>query len=233
MEFTTFAWISEVVSFSLQAYCVFLFCGRKSLQLLMVVLCLRNLLSVATHTMPWPYFYQLYFGRILTALVALWAIADVACHPATPKWTLRLPVVFAGLLAIPYWPTNPANGPGELEQYRLFCLCLGMFILAIHTIFLSVHRLSISLQLLLLVMLAVEAMGSVGMLNFGYHPQFQMFCWWIGLVALGSFSISMRLPPHLALDGPPDQNASSTGATIRLPLQSRLPHSRVFERWQN
>src|SRR5262249_40689680 len=136
MEFDSFAWISEIVSFSLQSYCFFLFRERKSLRLLMAVLCLRNLLSVATHTMPWPYFYQLYFGRILTALIALWALADISCYPATPRWTLRLPVAFAALLAIPYSPFNPHNGPGELEQYRLFCLGLGLFILVLHTIFL-------------------------------------------------------------------------------------------------
>lgn len=233
MEFNSFSWISEAISFSLQAYCFYLFRGRKSLQLLMLVLCLRNLASVATHSMPWSYFYQIYFGRIITALIGLWALADVACHPGTPKWTLRLPVAFAALLAIPYWPTLHQNGPGELEQYRVFCLCLALFILALHTIFLVVARQSIMLQLLLLAAFAVEVTGALGMLKLGYQPQVQMFCWWVSLAVLGSFPAGMRLPIHPALSGSPDQTfgcAASTEATIRLPLQSRLPHSRIYER---
>lgn len=231
MEFTSFSWISEFVSFTLQSYCFFLFPGRKSLRLLLIVLCLRNLVSIATHNMPWPYFYQLYFGRIIVALIALWAVADVSCYPATPKWTMRLPVAFAALLAIPYWPTNPVNGPGQLEEYRLFCIGLAIFTLALHTLFRARYRQSITLQLLLLVTLTVEALGSVGMIKFGYHPKFQMFCWWIGLVALGSFAASKLSPLHPASLGSQGQNGESTEVVLRLPLQSRLPHSQVFERW--
>lgn len=234
MGFTSFSWISEIVSFSLQSYCFYLFRGRKSLQLLMALMCLGNLASVATHNMPWPYFYQLYFGRIVIALVGLWAVADVACSPGTPNWPLRLPVAFAALLAIPYSPLNPENGPAELEQYRLFCLACAFFILALHTIFLVAARQGITLQLLLLVALFVEATGAAGLLRIGYHPRFQMFCWWVGLVALGSFPAAMKLPPHPVLSGSQDQTcgcAETTEAAIRLPLQSRLPHSRVFERW--
>lgn len=233
MEFNSFSWISEAISFSLQAYCVYLFRGRKSLQLLMVVLCLRNIVSVATHSMPWPYFYQIYFGRIITALIGLWALADVACHPGTPKWTLRLPVVFAALLAIPYWPTLSENGPAQLEQYRVFCLCLALFILALHTIFLIAARQSITLQLLLLGAFAVEVTGALGMLRLGYQPQVQMFCWWVGLAILSTFPAGMKLPPHPALLGSQGQKfgcAASTEATIRLPLQSRLPNARIYER---
>lgn len=235
MEFSSFSWISELIGFSLQAYCFYLFRGRKSLQLLMVVLCVRNLVSVATHTMPWPYFYQLYFGRIITALIGLWAVADVACEPGTPKWTLRLPVAFAALLAIPYWPTLPQNGPAQLEEYRVFCLGLAVFILALHTIFLIAARQSITLQLLLTAALLAEATGALGILRLGYHPRPQMICWWVALVVLGSFSVGMRSRPHPASTGSEDRmcvSAQSTGAVLRLPLQSRLPPSQVFERWQ-
>ncbi len=176
MEFTSFSWISEAVSFSLQAYCFYLFRGRKSLQLLMLVMCLSNVASVATHTMPWAYFYQIYFGRIIIALIGLWAVADVACHPGTPKLILRLPAVFAALLAIPYWPTLAQNGPAQLEEYRVFCLWLALFILALHTIFLIAAHQSITLQLLLLGAFAVEVTGALGMLKLGYQPQVQMFC---------------------------------------------------------
>lgn len=242
MEFNSFSWLSEIVSFSLQAYCFLLFRGRKSLQLLMVVLCLRNLLSVATHSMPWPYFYQLYFGRILTAIIALWAVADVSCYPATPKWTMRVPVAFAALLVIPYWPTN--NGPLELEQYRLFCLCLAIFIVGIHFVFLTIARRIAVLQLLLLIALAAEASGAVLMLRIGYHPRVQMFYWWVGLAALSSFASTRRsvhfgrqsAVPDVA-SGHQSQSAGSesvsTAGVIRLPIQSRLPRSQVFERWAN
>ena len=244
MEFSAFSWISEIVSFSLQSYCFFLFRGRKSLQLLLVVLCLRNVLSIATHTMPWPYFYQLYFGRIITALIALWAVGDVACYPATPRWTLRIPVAFAALLAIPYWPTNPANGPLELEQYRLFCLGCAMFIVGIHFVFLTIARRIAVLQLLLLIALAAEASGAILMLRIGYHPRVQMFYWWVGLAALSSFASTMksahfgRQSSAPALTGDHQcQSAGnvseSTAVAIRLPIQSRLPRSRVFERWAN
>lgn len=233
MHFDSFAWISEAVSFSLQAYCFYLFRGRKSLQILMTFMCLMNLSSVATHTMPWPYFYQLYFGRIITALLGLWAVADVACHPATPKWTLRLPVLFAALLAIPYWPTLPQNGPAQLEQYRLFCIVLAIFILALHTMFLIAYRQSITLQLLLLAGLAAEASGAAGILKLGYHPNAQMFCWWIALICLGTFSAGSRSLLRPASTGSADQQSGcsiATGGTIRLPLQSRLPRSRIYER---
>jgi hypothetical protein len=236
MEFNSFTWISEIVSFSLQSYCFFLFKQRKSLRLLMLLLCARNIISVATHSFVAVYFYQLYFGRVVTALLALWVVADVACYPDTPKWTLRVPVAFAALLAIPYSPLNPNNGPGELEHYRLFCLALGMFILVMHIVFLAVAHQNAALPMLLLAALGVEAMGSAGMILLGYHPQVQMFCWWVGLVALGSSAVSMRLPPDPLLPSAQVQQSdyvTSTAAAIRLPLQSRLPHSQVFERWKN
>lgn len=232
MVFDSFSWISEFVSISFQSYCFFLFRGRKSLQLLMAVLCLKNLASIATHNMPWPYFYQLYFGRIAIALVGLWVVADVSCYPAKPNWTLRVPVAFAALLAIPYSPLNSSNGPGELDQYRLFCLGLAFFILFLHTVFLVVARQSITLQLLLLVALAVEVSGAAAMLNFGYHPRFQMFCWWVGLVALGSAqrTCNFGLTPLWSPSDPEaparvQQSSTSacTGLELRLPLQSRLP----------
>src|SRR6185312_11591375 len=100
----SFTWISEFVSLSLQAYCFWIFRDKKSLRLLMAVMCMVNLTSIATHNMPWPYFYQLYFGRMLTGIIGLWVVADVACYPATPSIALRLPLAFAALLAIPYWP---------------------------------------------------------------------------------------------------------------------------------
>lgn len=244
MEFTSFEWISEIVSFSLQAYCFYLFRGRKSLQILMVMLCLRNLLAMATHTMPWPYFYQLYFGRILTALIALWAVGDVACYPAKPSWPLRVPVAFAALLAIPYWPMNHHNGPATLEQYRLFCLGCAMFILGIHFVFLVIARRIAVLQLLLLIALAAEASGAILMLRIGYHPRLQMFYWWVGLAALSSFAstkrsvhFGLRYAAPAVASGHQDQSGGSesvsTAVAIRLPIQSRLPRSQVFERWAN
>lgn len=234
MVFNSFSWISEAVSFSLQAYCFYLFRGRRSLQLLMVVLCVSNVCSVATHTMPWPYFYQLYFGRIIVALIGLWAIADAACEPGTPRWTLRLPVAFAALLAVPYWPTLTENGPAQLEEYRIFCLGCALFILVLHTIFLIAARQSITLQLLLSSALLVELTGAVGMLRFGYHPRAQMFCWWLALVVLGSFSVGMRSRFHPASPEAQAQKfgcAANTEAAIRLPLQSRLANAQVYERW--
>ena len=242
MEFNSFTWISEAISFSLQAYCVYLFRGRKSLQLLMLVLCFRNILAVATHTMPWPYYYQLYFGRIITSLLALWACGDVACYPATPKWTLRLPVAFAALLAIPYWPMNPNNGPAEMEEYRMFCLLGGFVIVGLHFAFLTAARRIATLQLLLLIALAVEMGGILVMLRIGYHPRVQMFYWWIALVVLGSIQRvcnfgqgngSLLSDPSV----PAGDRRPSTSATIdiglRVPLHSRFPHSRVFERWSD
>lgn len=238
MPFNSFEWISLLVSFGLQSYCFVRFKQHKSFRLLLGVMCLLDLSAIATHGWPVLYWDQLWIGRIVVICLSLWATADIACYPDKPKLSLRVPVAFAALLAIPYWPLRPEASSGEMEMYRFFGLCLAMLILVLHIVFLIGTKARINLHLILLVALAAEATGAAAVILYGWQPRYQPFCWWLGLGALAAVTTdpnAVRILPLLPQGQPlgaQDRSAGNEGICLRLPLPARFPHSRVFERWQ-
>lgn len=223
MTFNSFDWFSEILSFSLQLACIFKLNGPRSLRSFLVLSCFGNVAAVATHTHPLLYWDQLWLIRIAAILMFLWAVGDVASIPNRAHWILRLPVIGCAILAIPYWPMRPENGPFEMEMYRFFGLCMGLLILALYLIFLYADdpRLPIALA----GCLAIEATASGAYLFLGLPQRLQMAVWWVALAFLGTALAGRQSQPPAVLNGIPTQrknHATGTDELFRLPLSPRL-----------
>lgn len=223
MTFNSFDWVSEFFSFFFQLVCIFKLNGPRSLRSFLVLSCFGNVAAVATHNHPMLYWDQLWLIRIAAILVFLWAVGDVAAIPNKASWILRLPVVGCAILAIPYWPLRPENGPAEMEMYRFFGLCMGLLILVLYLVFLVGDALR--LPIALAGCLAIEATASGAYLFLGMPQRLQMAAWWIALAFLGTALANRQSQPPAVLNGVPSRNSrhgAGTDELFRLPLPVRL-----------